>query len=156
MTLDCTTVSPGSGEGLIATPTDLPSPSASAETSLIDRRRIVNQRLLEQQSPAVCRDSKHGEHLISLRPKLETVQHAALVNSSIQYSSQSKQPVLQSSRGLEGSGASITHTVSSHSPQPCNCGERDLNQNAKKDSTEDLVVVRSCVEEVFCDSTNVS
>ncbi|XP_076469604.1 uncharacterized protein LOC143299947 [Babylonia areolata] len=50
VTLDCTTVSPGSSEGPVATPSDLPSPSGgSVETSLSERQTLVAYRSPQKQ-----------------------------------------------------------------------------------------------------------
>ena len=153
VTLDCTTVSPGSGEGPVATPTDLPSPTGSAETSLIERRTVVTHRSPDKLQQST---SSHSGPAAPTAPP--TVQHLAPPGGVSGRLSPSQNVSVRDPL----SGAYVSQTVSSSSSGFSSaasssassvCVERDLNQNAK--NVGDVLPELRPVED-SCDATNVS
>ena len=160
VTLDCTTVSPGSGQGPVATPTDLPSPSASAETSLTERRTIVTRSPQKQQQlqPASAAYSE-----LSAQAAPQSVQHLGPPGGACGSSSPSQNVLLPSASARDpllgacesqAVAQSSSNMLSSAAPSLSLCAERDLNQNAKNVDGDSLVPGR--VGEDVCDASNVS
>nr|KAG5711380.1 hypothetical protein BaRGS_006077 [Batillaria attramentaria] len=142
VTLDCTTVSPGSGGGPVATPTDLPSPSASAETSLTDRRTVVSHRSpQQQQQQQQQQQSSTSTPSRQLSQPCINVPHVQSVGASHQRTSPAQNVLLSSGVTDPLTGASVLQTStsapllssssSSSTASSSQCVERDLNQNAK-------------------------
>ncbi|KAL8594725.1 hypothetical protein ACOMHN_051671 [Nucella lapillus] len=156
VTLDCTTVSPGSGEGPVATPTDLPSPtfdlpspSASAETSLIERRTIVNHRSPQKQPASTPSSSTNSPSAV--RNVSQNVQHLTPPSSTCARSSSS--PTVSSIRDpLSGVCVSMATSLSSTPGASSACVEKDLNQNAKNIANGFLTEHR--MGDDICDASN--
>ena len=162
VTLDCTTVSPGSGQGPVATPTDLPSPSASAETSLTERRTIVTRspQKQQQQQPQPA-SAAYSE--LSAQAAPQSVQHLGPPGGACGSSSPSQNVLLPSTSARDpllgacesqAVAQSSSNVLSSAAPSLSLCAERDLNQNAKNVDGDSLVPGR--VGEDVCDASNVS
>ena len=162
VTLDCTTVSPGSGQGPVATPTDLPSPSASAETSLTEHRTIVTRspQKQQQQQPQPA-SAAYSE--LSAQAAPQSVQHLGPPGGACGSSSPSQNVLLPSTSARDpllgtcesqAVAQSSSNVLSSAAPSLSLCAERDLNQNAKNVDGDSLVPGR--VGEDVCDASNVS
>lgn len=155
VTLDCTTVSPGTDVYPVATPTDIPSPSpsASAETSLTDRRRFVNQ----QQTPSSLQSSQPCNQLS--QPSSHLVQaynqrsHSSCSTDSVPHGASQYR---NSSLGVVSTpgvirdpllGTSLSHTASPSLPSSSLSSDvygsgisgKDLNQNAKANVGGDAI-----------------
>ena len=161
VTLDCTTVSPGSGQGPVATPTDLPSPSASAETSLTERRTIVTRSPQKQQQQPQPASAAYSE--LSAQAAPQSVQHLGPPGGACGSSSPSQNVLLPSASARDpllgacesqAVAQSSSNVLSSTAPSLSLCAERDMNQNAKNVDGDLLVPGR--VGEDVCDASNVS
>ena len=146
----------------MATPTDLPSPSASAETSLTERRTIVTRspQKQQQQQPQPA-SAAYSE--LSAQAAPQSVQHLGPPGGACGSSSPSQNVLLPSTSARDpllgacesqAVAQSSSNVLSSAAPSLSLCAERDLNQNAKNVDGDSLVPGR--VGEDVCDASNVS
>ena len=143
----------------MATPTDLPSPSASAETSLTERRTIVTRSPQKQHQQSASAASSE----LSAQAAPQSVQHLPASGGACG-SASSSQNVLLSSASVrdpllgacesQTSADASSSAFSSTSPSLSVCSERDLNQNAK--NVDGGSLVQSRAGEDVSDATNVS
>ena len=167
VTLDCTTVSPGTAHAPVATPTDIPSPSASEETSLTDQRTFVNQQdgvgASAQQSPqppSIAQSSFLDSQRSLVRNGSVSLDSSPLHTASSTSSQQPQPSVSQTVSSSISSTLSSSAADSSKLSSSISRGdEKDLNQNAKTSEEgggeRDVVLVNRNLEEIS-DATNVS
>ncbi|KAL8589386.1 hypothetical protein ACOMHN_021538 [Nucella lapillus] len=163
VTLDCTTVSPGSAEGPVATPSDpLPSPCGSAETSLTERQTPpVNYQSPQKQQacpPSQLSSQAVSQNVCSATPPVGAQRVSTPprdvsprdVSSSL---SSERDPLLgtcvtQSSVLTKG-----LSSLAAASPSPV-CVGSDSNQNADPNTVGGGVQQEGRAKEIVSDAAN--
>lgn len=146
VTLDCMTVSPGSSDGPVATPSDLPaSPCGSAETSLTERQTLVTYQSPQKQQQCTSERSQTvSQNARSLTPPGGAQRVSTPPRDT---SSSERDPLL---------GACVAQTSVSTKgllSSPSVCVGSDSNQNADQNIACG-VLQEGRVKEVISDAAN--